>query len=129
MSTVAPPRAAKPAGDARRRPRARLTPAGAVLAFAIVVLLTALAVPVRTLMQQRADLARLQRDELTLQQRNDVLQQQVARLHDPVYLERIARECLGMVRPGEIPFVMVGGADSASSGSNGPESPRDATNC
>ena len=92
----------------RRGPRARLTPAGGVLGFVIVVLLFALAVPMRTLMEQRADLSRLQHDERTLEQRNDVLQQQVARLHDPVFLERVARECLGMVRPGEIPFVMVG---------------------
>ena len=97
-----------PDGAERRRPRARLTPAGGVLAFVIVVLLFALAVPMRTLMDQRADLSRLQRDERTLEHRNNVLRLQVARLHDPVFLERVARECLGMVRPGEIPFVMVG---------------------
>ncbi len=88
--------------------RARLTPAGGVLAFVIVVLLFALAVPMRTLMEQRADLSRLRHDEQTLEQRNNVLKQQVAKLNDPVFLERVARECLGMVRPGEIPFVMVG---------------------
>jgi cell division protein FtsB len=97
-----------PPGRSRPGRRARLTPAGGVLAFVIVVLLFAMAVPMRTLMEQRADLSRLQQDERTLEQRNDVLQQQVARLHDPVFLERVARECLGMVRPGEIPFVMVG---------------------
>ena len=62
----------------------------------------ALAVPVRTLMQQRSDLGRLQREEKLLAQQNTALKDQIARLHDPAYLERIARECLGMTKPGEI---------------------------
>ena len=112
-------------GSSQPRPgrRARLTPAGGVLVFAIVVLVFALAVPMRTLMEQRADLARLQHDEQTLEQRNDVLKQRVARLHDPVFLERVARECLGMVRPGEIPFVMVGTNGAPSSPAQGGSNP------
>ena len=31
----------------------------------------------------------------------------IRQLHDPTYLERMARECLGMVKPDEIPFVVV----------------------
>ena len=34
-------------------------------------------------------------------------QRQIQRLHAPNYLERLARECLGMVRPGEVSFVVV----------------------
>jgi cell division protein FtsB len=115
MNTIASSRART---ERRGRRSVRLTPAGAVLALVVVVLLFALAVPVRTLMQQRADLARLQRGEQVLEQHNDALKLQIARLHDPVYLERIARECLGMVRPGEIPFVVVPKA-GAGSGGNG----------
>src|SRR2546430_6199948 len=98
--------AAAPVGATRVR-RSRLTPAGAALAIVIVVLLFALAVPVRTLFQQRADLARLQREERALGRQNAVLRVQVARLHDPAYIERVARECLGMTKPGEIAFVVV----------------------
>jgi cell division protein FtsL len=84
-----------------------LTPAGAALILIVIMLMFALTVPVRSLMQQRSDVARLQREERLLQQQNGALRQQVARLHDPAYLERIARECLGMTRPGEISFVVV----------------------
>ncbi len=102
-----------------------MTPIGAGLVFVVLVLLFALLVPVRTLVQQRSDLSRLQRDERSLEVRNAALQAQIARLHDPVYLERIARECLGMVRPGEIPFVIVGrngaggSSDSGAAGAGG----------
>jgi cell division protein FtsL len=104
-------------GRGTRRSRVRLTPAAVALAVAAVVLLFALAVPVRTLMQQRSDLAHIQAEQQALERRNAALKLQVARLHDPAYLERVARECLGMVRPGEISFVVVpkggsGGADA-----------------
>jgi cell division protein FtsB len=35
------------------------------------------------------------------------LQDTIGRLSDATFLERIARECLGMVRPGETAFVIV----------------------
>lgn len=39
------------------------------------------------------------------------------RLHDPVELEKLARECLGMAGPGEVAFVTPGGRpDSADCG-------------
>ena len=100
----------------RQRSGSRLTPAGAALVLAIVVLLFAMVVPVRTLMQQRSDLARLQKEERLLAQRNGALSRQIARLNDPAYLERIARECLGMTKPGEISFVVVprGGSNAGS---------------
>jgi cell division protein FtsB len=103
----------------RQRTGSRLTPAGAALVLVIVVLLFALAVPVRTLMEQRSDLARLQKEERLLSQQNGALSRQIARLHDPAYLERIARECLGMTKPGEISFVVVprGGSNADRDGS------------
>jgi cell division protein FtsL len=104
---------------ARRRSRTgRLTPAGAALLLAVVVLLFALAVPIRTLLQQRSDLAHLQKEEQTLRRDNETLRAQVTRLHDPAYLERVARECLGMAKPGEIQFVITQrtGSDPANEG-------------
>ena len=100
----------------KHRSGSRLTPGGAVLIVLVVALLFALAVPLRTLLQQRSDLARVQREELVLQQQNDSLKKQVSLLNDPAYLERLARQCLGMVKPGEIPFVVVprgGGAPTS----------------
>jgi cell division protein FtsB len=102
----------------RRSGAGRLTPAGAALLLAVVVLLFALAVPIRTLLQQRSDLGDLQREEQTLRLDNQALRTQVTRLHDPAYLERVARECLGMAKPGEIQFVITqrSGSDPAASG-------------
>jgi cell division protein FtsB len=42
-----------------------------------------------------------------LQRRNAALDHRIDRLHDPRYLELLARECLGMVKKGEITFVVV----------------------
>ena len=50
---------------------------------------------------------RLERQTQLLEQQNAQLQRQVTLLHDPAYLERIARECLGMVKKGEIGFIIV----------------------
>ena len=101
-----------------------LTPAGAALILTVIILLFALTVPVRSLMQQRSDVARLQHEEQLLKQQNGALRLQVARLHDPAYLERIARECLGMTRPGEISFVVVPkGPSNTGDGPNGTGSP------
>ena len=113
--------AATPGASGAERPRGRLTPAGAGLVIAVAVLLFALIVPVRTLVQQRSDLAQLQQQERLLERQNAAMKAQVARLLDPAYLERIARECLGMTKPGEISFVVVspgsGRRGSAAAGS------------
>ena len=37
----------------------------------------------------------------------DRVRQSYVDLHDPTYLERLARECIGMVMPGEVPFAIV----------------------
>lgn len=44
-----------------------------------------------------------------LQQRVNDLQQRRDRLHDPDHIELLARERLGLVRPGEIPYVVSDG--------------------
>jgi cell division protein FtsB len=89
------------------RGRIRLTSRGAVLAVIITALLLYLVVPLRTYIDQRNQLSNLQEQTALLEEQNRVLQRQVALLHHPAYLERLARECLGMVRPGEIGFVVV----------------------
>ena len=40
-----------------------------------------------------------------LQQRNEELEQEKARLQDPKTIEGVAREELGLVKPGEVPYV------------------------
>ena len=89
------------------RGKIRLTSRGAVLAVVIIALLLYLVVPLRTYIAQRDQLSDLQKQTALLEEQNRQLQRRVALLHDPAYLERLARECLGMVRPGEIGFVVV----------------------
>ncbi len=89
------------------RGKIRLTSRGAVLAVIVTALLVYLVVPLRTYIDQRNQLSDLQRQTAFLEEQNRLLQRRVALLHDPEYLERLARECLGMVRPGEIGFVVV----------------------
>ena len=95
------------AAAAVARGRIRLTSRGAVLAVIITALLLYLVVPLRTYIDQRNQLSDLKKQTALLEDQNKRLQRQVVLLHDPTYLERLARECLGMVRPGEIGFVVV----------------------
>jgi cell division protein FtsB len=89
------------------RSRSRFTPRAAVLAIVIVGLLFYLLVPLKTYLAQRASLDQLGRQMQVLEQKNSELESRVNQLKDPAYLERLARECLAMVKPGEISFIIV----------------------
>ncbi len=89
------------------RPRARITPRAAILAVLVLVLGMALAVPLRQYFEQRSEIAALERRVEELREQRDALRGEIEQLNDPTYLEQIARRCLGMVKPGEIPFVTV----------------------
>jgi cell division protein FtsB len=83
------------------------------LLIVVVVLLAVFSiVPVRRFLAQRTQLAQLEQRAAELERSNDELRSDIRRLHDPEYLERMARACLGMVKPGEVAFV------SRSSGSD-----------
>jgi cell division protein FtsB len=112
----------------RPRRRARPTPRAILLVLSIVVLLFAATVPLRTYLAQRDQLARLQHQANVLEQQNALLDKQIQQLHDPKYLERLARACLGMVKPGEIHFAVTGKGvtDGGSSApGTGPGTPAD----
>ena len=85
----------------------RLTARAAVLGVVVLFMLTLAVAPLRGLIDQRAQLIQLERRADMLAERNAELEDHVDRLNDPIYLERVARQCLGMVRPGETAFVMV----------------------
>jgi cell division protein FtsL len=93
--------------SAHSRRRVQFTPRAAMLALVVTALLFYLVVPVRTYLAQREKVNRLQRQTQLLEQQNVALQRQVKQLQDPAYIERIARECLGMVKDGEIGFIVV----------------------
>ena len=92
----------------------RLTPKAAILSVVLMVLLLYMMVPLRSYLEQRARLTDLQQQSTSLQQQQARLLNQIAELQDPDYLQRVARECLGMVRPGEIAFVVVPRTEAAN---------------
>jgi cell division protein FtsB len=95
------------AASARAGRRIQFTPRGALLALVVAALAFYLVVPLRTYITQRDRLEQLERQSHILQQQNTELQRQLRLLEDPAYVEKIARECLGMVKKGEIAFVLV----------------------
>lgn len=87
------------------RDRPRLTARAAALLVVVAILMLLTLVPARQFLAQRGRIADLEARAARLEQQDDALQREIARLHDPAELERLARECLGMVRPGEIALV------------------------
>jgi cell division protein FtsB len=87
------------------QPRVRLTGRAALLIVVVTMLAIFSVVPVRDYLSQRSEIAQLQRRTAELERSNASLRSDIRRLHDPAYLERIARACLGMVKPGEVAFV------------------------
>ena len=90
------------------RDRPRLTGRAAALLIVIGLLTIVALVPTRRYFGLRSELAGLDRQAAQLEQRNADMRSQISKLHDPAELERLARACLGMVRPGEIALVMPG---------------------
>jgi len=78
-----------------------------VLLVVVVMILFAGIAPFRNLMVQRAQLDSLKRQTAQLQARDDALQARVNQLNDPNFIEQLARQCLGMVLPGQIAFVTI----------------------
>jgi cell division protein FtsL len=103
-----------PAKPSRRLERdlPRLTGRAAMLLVAVAFLAVMAVVPARQFLEQRGRIAELERRTAELEQSNAGLRAEVERLHDPAELERLARECLGMVAPGEVAFVTPGQAPS-----------------
>ncbi|OBC01148.1 septum formation initiator family protein [Mycobacterium sp. 852002-40037_SCH5390672] len=76
----------------------------AVLAAVICVLTLTIAGPVRTYFAQRTEMNQLTASEAALRRQVTDLEQRKAKLGDPAYIAAQARERLGFVKPGDIPF-------------------------
>ncbi|MGH2641195.1 MAG: FtsB family cell division protein [Actinomycetota bacterium] len=63
--------------------------------------------PARLYFEQTAEVARLERRAAALERTNEALSARADELRDDAFLERLARQCLGMVKPGEVAFVVV----------------------
>ena len=87
-------------------PRIRVS-GRAVALVALVLLLLAGGVGVfRQYLAQRDRIDRLERHVQALAAERGRLEARIEQLHDPEHLERLARRCLGMVRRGEVLFVV-----------------------
>ena len=91
----------------RQRRRARLTARATVLLTLIVGVLALSVAPAQMYFDQKAELARFEKQATALERKNVGLAARAEQLRDQAFLERLARQCLGMVKPGEIAFVVV----------------------
>lgn len=76
----------------------------AILAAVVCVLTLTIAGPVRTYFSQRAEMQQLAAAEAALRTQIAELEQQKEKLGDPVFIAAQARERLGFVMPGDIPY-------------------------
>ena len=104
MATAAPSPAA-PAEFLERR--TRLSARAAVLFVLVLIVLAFSVAPLRAYLEQKSRIADLELRTAELELSNLVLAQRVVQLQGPKELERIARECLGYVRPGETPVILI----------------------
>jgi cell division protein FtsB len=76
----------------------------AILAAVICVLTLTIAGPVRTYFAQRTEMKQLEATEKQLRGQIAGLEEQKVKLADPVFVAAQARQRLGFVMPGEIPY-------------------------
>ena len=76
----------------------------AILAAVVCVLTLTIAGPVRTYFGQRTEMKQLKATEEQLRAQIAEVEQQKIKLADPVFVAAQARERLGFVMPGEIPY-------------------------
>jgi cell division protein FtsB len=101
----------------------------AILAAVVCVLTLTIAGPVRTYFAQRTEMRQLAASEATLRAQIADLQQQKAKLADPVFIAAQARERLGFVKPGDIPYqVQLPPGAAAPPEQSGTQAPKSAAN-
>jgi cell division protein FtsB len=99
---------AAPTGHGKRNDTSvRLSGRAAILLLAVFLLAMVSIAPTRVWLDQRARLHELNQQAAELEAANARLEDRIADLRDPDTLERLARECLGMVKPGEISIITV----------------------
>jgi len=95
--------AVRPTDPLRERDPQRRT----LLAIGLVIAAFLVFFPTRQLVAQRSRMERLESRLELLTQENRRLESEVDRLQDPAELELLARERLGLVRPGEQAYLLV----------------------
>ena len=91
----------------------------AILAAVICVLTLTIAGPVRTYFAQRTEMKQLEATEKQLREQIANLEEEKVKLADPVFIAAQARERLGFVMPGDIPYQVQLPANAAVPGAPG----------
>jgi cell division protein FtsB len=79
---------------------------GALLVGATVLAVWVAAAPFETYVSSRERVAVLEQQAAALEAENARLEQRLDDLDDPLNIELLAREQQGLVRPGEVPYVL-----------------------
>ncbi|GBE64614.1 hypothetical protein MFM001_10760 [Mycobacterium sp. MFM001] len=120
--------AAQERAEERSEQRLGLTARRAAILAAVVCVLTlTIAGPVRTYFAQRTEMKQLAASEAALRRQIADLEQQKAKLADPAYIAAQARERLGFVMPGEVPYQVQLPPSAAVPTQPGPEVPTTAS--
>jgi cell division protein FtsB len=82
----------------------------------IVAALLVLAAPLKTLIEQRQQIAQLEASLAEAQDAVDDLNEEVARWEDPAYIEAQARERLYYILPGDVSYLVIGTGDAYAGG-------------
>ena len=86
-----------------------------VVLLLVLGLVGAMAIqPTRQLLDQRARMRAASRDLAQVNESNRRLQNRIERLKDPDYVDQLARAQSGLVKPGEIPYVVMPPSRSAA---------------
>ena len=95
------------AARSRKMPKLGLGPQ--IFVFLLILgLLGAMAIePTRKLMDQRARIDQATQELTEVHRSNQRLQARIERLQDPDYVDQLARSQAGLVKPGEIAFVVM----------------------
>jgi cell division protein FtsB len=86
----------------------------AILALVVCALALTVAVPLRNYLTQRQELSALQAKQHQLAGEVDELTRRRDQLSDPAQVQAEARDRLGYVRPGEVPYVVQLPSDTAA---------------
>src|SRR3970282_1624490 len=78
-----------------------------VVLSVLALLLNAFGSSYLTTYRLRREAVRLDGEVQALRRNNAQLREEIRRLHTPEYIERLAREQLGLVKPGEIPVILI----------------------
>ncbi|GFJ78810.1 hypothetical protein Phou_029900 [Phytohabitans houttuyneae] len=98
----------------------RFTGRATVLLVVLIALALGYTYPVRVYLTQQSDIARMEQAQADQRQRISDLSEQAALWRDPKYIEIQARKRFYMVKPGEVPLVVLTGAPGAANESGAP---------